>query len=150
VFNPEDFLREAEAMCRLDHPNIIHFYGYVKSPSSLVMEYCDQSLEAYLRVGFLLSHFHLQAESKFRGEEYLRLAKGITAGLSYLHAKDIIHKDLKPPNILLSGSERIPRLAGIVASLFPDFGLTHLMAPGAASTILSANGVRSDSELSRQ
>lgn len=55
VFDPTDFLREAEAMCRLDHPNIIHFYGYVKSPCSLVMEYCDQSLEAYLKVGVALS-----------------------------------------------------------------------------------------------
>jgi eukaryotic-like serine/threonine-protein kinase len=119
------FLREAEMMLPVRHPNIMHVYalGELKDGSPyIVMQYLDgESLGALFR----------------RGDPVdlalaLRIASEAAAGLATAHAEGIVHRDVKPDNIFLVGSPE--RLRGVKVL---DFGLARL----AGSSGLTAKGM---------
>ncbi|KAF0558628.1 kinase-like protein [Gigaspora margarita] len=108
----EDFIKELKLLRRIsDHQNVITFYGVTKDNNghyNMVLEYANEgTLQEYLKVNFN----HLQWTDK------LRIAKGITLGLLFLHDDNIIHRDLHSKNILIH--QRQPRIA--------DFGLSKQM-----------------------
>ncbi|CAG8718376.1 10413_t:CDS:1 [Dentiscutata heterogama] len=76
------------------HRNIITYYGYCSdNPLHLVFEYADQgNLKKYL-----FDKFHL-----LTWDEKLKFCKDITCGLIFLHSFNIIHKDIRSKNILIS------------------------------------------------
>ena len=86
----EEFKAEYKNSYSLNHPNLLHAYYYdvVDRQPFLVMPYCPDSAESL--VG--------NADEK----TLLRFIRDVASGLEYLHARDIIHRDIKPDNILVN------------------------------------------------
>jgi len=106
----ERFNREASALARLTHPNIVSILdkGVEGETYYFVMEYVE---------GKTLRD-RLLRERKLSPQETLRLLEGVCNGLEYAHNCGVIHRDLKPGNILLDASGT-PKLA--------DFGIARMM-----------------------
>jgi serine/threonine-protein kinase len=113
------FQREIEALSRLDHPAIVHFYesGLENGLYFYAMEYVEgESLETVL----------LQ-QGRLPWNEVLDIALQICPALKHVHDHGIIHRDLKPPNILRTPDGRIKLTDFGIAKLFAS---THLTATG--------------------
>ncbi len=108
------FLREAELMLPIRHPNIMHVYalGELKDGSPyIVMQYLDgESLGAVMRRG-----------DPFELPVALRIAEEAASGLAVAHVEGIVHRDVKPDNIFLMGG--LAKLRGVKML---DFGLARL------------------------
>ncbi|THU93871.1 kinase-like protein [Dendrothele bispora CBS 962.96] len=107
----------------IKHCNIVRFRGAYMSPSSsevkIVMEYCEGgSLEAIGK--------RIKAKKAVVGERIAgRIAESVLQGLNYLHTMKRIHRDIKPPNILLTHS-------GVVKLC--DFGVSGELVGSLAGT----------------
>ena len=91
------FEREARTIASLNHPHIctLHDVGRHEAVDYLVMEYLDgETLEQRLRGGPLPLHHALQ------------IAVQIAEALAIAHAAGVIHRDLKPGNIMLTETRR--------------------------------------------
>jgi hypothetical protein len=99
----ERFMREARAMARLSHPNIVQIYnlGEPDEPPHFVMEYLD---------GSPLTEVARPLPLRQRVE----LMQKVVLAVEFLHQHQLLHRDLKPANILV-GPDLEPRLL--------DFGL---------------------------
>jgi len=119
------FMLEARLGLRISHPNVIRIYKFAPDESSgllgLAMEFASGgSLADRLQAGELSI------------AEALGFARAIAAGLSALHAEDVVHRDIKPSNILLDGSGGV-RVA--------DLGLAQAAnAPQGSLSISGAGG----------
>ena len=103
------FLREARAAGRLTHPSIVTIYdvGEDQDQAFLVMEYVEgEPLDRILR--------RVRALPLSR---VLDIADQVAGALDYAHAHGIIHRDVKPANILLSPDDRVK---------VTDFGIARL------------------------
>jgi serine/threonine protein kinase len=98
------FLQEYETIADMDHPNIVRIYdlGVGDDHAHIAMEYLD---------GGDLRH---KIESGVSEREAVRILRQIAGALAAVHAKNVLHRDLKPGNIML-------RKNGSVALI--DFGL---------------------------
>jgi len=107
----ERFLREADALSRLSHPNVVQVYdrGEVDGQPYLVMEYVEG---ASLR--------DVMQEGPLPAAEALRIVSSVLAALEHAHVNGIVHRDIKPENVLLSRG-RVIKVA--------DFGLSRLLGP---------------------
>lgn len=104
------FLTEAEAMAALKHPNIAHVHarGEYEGLPYFVMEYCvGGSLSAKIN------------DQPLPAREAASLVEQLTRGIAAAHEQGILHRDLKPDNVLLTG-EGTPKLT--------DFGLAKRLA----------------------
>lgn len=134
--NPEvqkQILRELQFNRTCNSPHIVKYFGTFLSEETasifIAMEYCGGgSLEAiYKRV---------KARDGRIGEKVLgKVAEGVLSGLSYLHERKIIHRDIKPQNILLDAEGQVKLcdfgVSGeVVNSLATTFtGTSYYMAP---------------------
>ena len=102
------FHREAEAMKRLSHPNVISVFDYVDEGFPyIVMEYL---LGENLRT-------HLQRWERLEPKKFVSIFRQILEGIAYAHETDVVHRDLKPDNIFITDSSGVKVV---------DFGLAHL------------------------
>lgn len=88
------FRKEVNIMVKLNHPNIVQLYGICKSNIKywMVLEFIPK--------GDLLNLLTDKKE-QLPWTRRLSIAMNITSGLSYLHDKNIMHRDLKSPNVLI-------------------------------------------------
>jgi eukaryotic-like serine/threonine-protein kinase len=114
----ERFRREARAVAQLSHPNIVTVIDRGEEDGSqfIVFEFVDgENLKELI-----------QREGPLPVEEALRIAIDIAHGLAFAHAQGIVHRDVKPQNVLLNGDGR-PQVTdfGIARSLDVDKGVTQ-------------------------
>jgi serine/threonine-protein kinase len=98
-------IREAQAVAMLDHPNICAVYGFEETDdySFIVMQFIDgETLADMIRNRSLI------------GNQIIPLAQQIVSALSDAHAHGIIHRDIKPKNIMVTQTGQVKVL---------DFGL---------------------------
>ena len=117
------FLQEARAAARLDHPSIVRVYHFGRQEGLLyiVMELVEGlSLGAYLRQ-------LAQLNQVVRLEETLTLVAQAADALGYAHRQGVIHRDVKPDNILVKRLDRPDRPDDPpLRAMLTDFGLAKL------------------------
>jgi serine/threonine protein kinase len=115
----ERFMREARALARLNHPNIVtvHDFGKADGYYYFLMEFID---------GVTLRH--LLAEGKLAPREALAIVPQVCEALQYAHDQGVVHRDIKPENILLDKTGRVK---------IADFGLARLVGTDTESRRLT-------------
>ncbi|HYT70919.1 MAG TPA: serine/threonine-protein kinase [Gemmatimonadales bacterium] len=120
------FLREAETAARLSHPHIVPIHSVGESPDGLVyfvMAYVDgESLGGKLK-----------RRGRLPPEEARRIMLETADALGAAHALGIVHRDVKPDNILLEGSR-----GRVVVT---DFGIAKALSSSTGPQTLTATGV---------
>jgi len=110
----ERFLLEARIQNQLDHPHIVRVQNIIQTDELLgfVMEWCN--------AGNLLGWLK-KAQGKLSIEQLQALFPPLLDAVGYAHSEDVIHRDIKPHNILLhkSGDTIVPKIA--------DFGIARVL-----------------------
>jgi predicted Ser/Thr protein kinase len=106
----ERFRREARAAGRLIHPNIVVIYDadHIEGQSFIVMEYLD---------GMTLGEV-VKKEGPLTSERAVRILRQVCEALDHAHREGIIHRDVKPANIMLLKNDLVK---------VTDFGLVKLL-----------------------
>ena len=130
----ERFSREAKALGRLNHPNIVGVYDFGQAGDYyyFLMEYVD---------GMNLWQLQ-QAKQRISPEEALGIVPKICEALQYAHDEGIVHRDIKPGNILIDKKGRVKiadfglaKIVGAAPEAVPitqsrmTMGTPHYMAP---------------------
>uniref|UniRef100_A0A673KZL7 non-specific serine/threonine protein kinase n=1 Tax=Sinocyclocheilus rhinocerous TaxID=307959 RepID=A0A673KZL7_9TELE len=126
------FRNEVAVLRKTRHVNIVLFMGYMtKSNMAIVTQWCEGSS--------LYKHLHVQ-ETNFQMFQLMDIARQTAQGMDYLHAKNIIHRDMKSNNIFLhegltvkigdfglatvkarwSGSHRVEQPSGSILWMAPE------------------------------
>ncbi len=108
----ERFTREARVVAKLDHSNIVPVFDYAdhNGQSYLVMKFIEgETLKAVLDRGW---------PSK---EQILGIVQSVGSALTYAHSQGVLHRDVKPSNILLTESGNV---------YLADFGLARMAEAG--------------------
>ena len=118
----ERFNREARALARLNHPNIVavHDFGQAGTLHYLVMEFVEgANLRQIERLGPLSP------------EQALAIVPQICAALQFAHQEGIVHRDIKPENILLDSKGRVK---------ITDFGIAKILGVSSGGRALTGAG----------
>jgi DNA-binding beta-propeller fold protein YncE/predicted Ser/Thr protein kinase len=102
----ERFLQESQLAASLDHPNVIPIYAAGEAGDELyiAMRYVEgQDLKVLLRAGAL------------GPEQAIRICSQVAEALDFAHERGLVHRDVKPSNVLLDANEHV---------YLADFGLT--------------------------
>src|SRR3989449_73881 len=122
LLGPDRFLREVEIAARLNHPHILALYDSGDADGFLfyVMPYV---------AGESLRH-RLDREKQLSLDEALGITRQVASALAHAHARNVIHRDVKPENILLHEGE----------AMVTDFGIA-LAVSAAANERMTQTGI---------
>lgn len=110
------FRTEAHSCARLQHPHIVSVYdaGRDGETAYLVMEYVEgQDLK-----------YHLDQGVRFTLDQTLRIMRELLSALAYAHAQNVVHRDVKPGNLLIEANGRVK---------LSDFGVARIQDAGDAT-----------------
>ena len=109
----ERFRREAKAAANLNHPNIVSVYDWGEQQGTyfIVMEYVEGRSLADI----------LKTEGPLHPDRAAEIAVDVSAALGFAHRNGLIHRDIKPGNVLVSPNGQIK---------VADFGIATAMSPG--------------------
>lgn len=110
------FRTEARSAARLQHPNIVSVYDSERHGDTayLVMEFVQgEDLKQ-----------HLDSGKRYTLEESLAILRDLLAALDYAHQQNIVHRDVKPANLLVEASGRVK---------LTDFGVARIQDSGEAT-----------------
>ncbi|HHV94577.1 MAG TPA: Stk1 family PASTA domain-containing Ser/Thr kinase [Firmicutes bacterium] len=107
----ERFRREAQAAASLSHPNVVNIYdvGEIGNTHYIVMEYVP---------GINLKEL-IRREGKLSPERSVSIAIQVAAALGHAHRKHLVHRDIKPHNILITPEGNVK---------VTDFGIARAMS----------------------
>ncbi|XP_039749069.1 serine/threonine-protein kinase Nek8-like isoform X1 [Pararge aegeria] len=111
----QDIANEIKILSKLNHPNIIKFYNcyYIDNHVMISMEYATS--------GNLAEYMYRRCPKLIDQKEILFFFCQVLLGVNYIHKLDIIHRDLKAENILLTGKN------GVLVKI-GDFGVSKMLA----------------------
>jgi predicted Ser/Thr protein kinase len=118
----ERFNREARALARLNHPNIVGVYefGQVNGLPFFIMEFVDG-----------LNLRQLEQAGKLSPREALQIVPQICEALQFAHDEGIVHRDIKPENIMVDKRGRVK---------IADFGIAKILDPERDITLTETKG----------
>ncbi|CAM0907780.1 unnamed protein product [Alopecurus aequalis] len=129
------FLGEVDCLTRIQHPNVVQYLGFCAGAYKNLAKYGEQRVLAetphqlicfeYIRNGSLRQHIDAQP-CRLAWHMCYKIIQGICLGLHYLHENRIIHRDMKPDNILLD-DDMNPKIT--------DFGISRLLGDGKSRII---------------
>lgn len=108
------FLREARSSARLEHPHIVSVYdaGEIDGVYYIAMKLLEgRTLQDILAV-----------EGPFEPERVIRIGSQIASALDYAHGREVVHLDVKPANVIISGNDQ---------ATLTDFSIAQALNPGA-------------------
>ncbi|CAG4937365.1 unnamed protein product [Colias eurytheme] len=111
----KDIANEVNILSSMNHPNVIKFYNcyYVENHVLISMEYATS--------GNLAEYMYQRCPKLIKQQEILFFFCQVLLGVHYIHSLDIIHRDLKAENILLTGEN------GVLVKI-GDFGISKMLA----------------------
>jgi serine/threonine protein kinase len=112
----ERFLREARVAAALDHPNIVPLYDFGESEQLLYL------VMPYVSGGSLQDMLH---RTPLPVSEVTTYGSQMADALDYAHQRGVVHRDVKPANMLLHADGRV---------LLSDFGLAKIINPSSRPT----------------
>lgn len=107
----ERFRREAQSVAQLNHPNIVSVYDWGQTGNTyfMAMEYVD---------GITLAEHLKRNQGKLTPKGAARIAAEVAAALAFAHRAGVVHRDIKPGNILIARNTAIKVV---------DFGIARAM-----------------------
>jgi hypothetical protein len=132
------FWREAELMSRLNHPNVLRFYGLVTQG-----DYVVGIMTEFAASGSLASFMRRKGAVAGQASGFLplqcrvQLALQAANGMAYLHSQKVVHFDVKPDNLLVDGGWSTP---GGPSLKVADFGLSVVKANTFCSNVHDLRG----------
>jgi len=127
AFNPDvrtRFIREAQTAAQLSHPNIVPIYSVEDKGGDTLVYFVMAFIE-----GDSLG-VRIKREGPWPIEQSVRVLRDVADALAYAHARGVVHRDIKPDNILIDRASGRP--------LVTDFGIARAAA---AETRLTVTGV---------
>src|SRR5690348_785373 len=116
------FQREARAASALQHPNIVQVFDYGQSGDSyyIAMEFIEGAdLRRYLKKHGMLSN-----------ERAIEIAHDVALGLGAAHKRGIVHRDVKPQNVMLNDDGLVKLTDFGIASVYKDVDAERLTTTG--------------------
>ena len=128
------FEREAQALARLNHPNIVTVYDFGETDGLyyLTMEFVDG-----------VSLRQLLLTRKIAPEEALAIVPMICEALQFAHEQGVVHRDIKPENMLLDKQGRV-KIADFGIAKIVEGTAQKISSPGPTTTLSPCDGEKGD------
>lgn len=120
----ERFRREAQAAANLSHPNIVSVFDWGEESGTyfIVMEFVD---------GMPLSHL-IRDDGAMLADRAAGVGAEVAAALAFAHRNGVVHRDVKPGNVLIDGEDHVK---------VADFGIARAATGGTAENLTQTGAV---------